>query len=343
MQRFGSTGGCAMTLEGGAIDFTAAFLNAACDDPARDEHPAVVMQDLAGRRWPQGHVITFANEKGGVGKSTLAFHCAVILAHRGMRVLVVDCDRRQQTLNRFFEARDATARTLRVGLPLPAHIVLDKQSGALLTQEIDRMGAQCDFILIDLAGQDSPIARRAIALADTVVTPVNCSPTDLDALGSVNPVTHGFRQAGLFARIVGELRQERRSRGMVPFDWIVAKNRIRHREHRLISSVDANLAAMARELGFRTAEGLTERVGYRELMPFGLTQLDLRLIPGLGAPPAVNLRELRGLIDALRLPDPEPRSHRPAAPRPQAPVCSRAAQSYREAVSVTVRAPAAVD
>src|SRR5690606_16277485 len=119
-----------------------------------------------------------------------------------------------------FEARDATARTLRVGLPLPAHVVLDKQSGALLTQEIDRVGTLCDFVLIDLAGQDSPIARRAIALADTVVTPVNCSPTDLDALGSVNPVTHAFRQAGLFAQIVGELRDERLSRGLVAFDWV---------------------------------------------------------------------------------------------------------------------------
>ena len=174
-----------MALDGGPLG---PFIEAANDERVRDEHPAVIMRELDARRRPQGHVITFANEKGGVGKSTLAFHCAVTLAHRGMNVLVVDCDRRQQSLDRFLEARDGTARALKVALPRPSHVVLDKQSGAVLAQEIERLGRGCDFVLIDLAGQDSPTARRAIALADTVVTPVNCSPTDLDALGRINPV-----------------------------------------------------------------------------------------------------------------------------------------------------------
>ena len=188
-----------MALDGGPLG---PFIEAANDERVRDEHPAVIMRELDARRRPQGHVITFANEKGGVGKSTLAFHCAVTLAHRGMNVLVVDCDRRQQSLDRFLEARDGTARALKVALPRPSHVVLDKQSGAVLAQEIERLGRGCDFVLIDLAGQDSPTARRAIALADPVVTPVNCSPTDLDALGRIKPVTRRFRQAGPFAEIV---------------------------------------------------------------------------------------------------------------------------------------------
>ncbi|HYD25715.1 MAG TPA: division plane positioning ATPase MipZ, partial [Croceibacterium sp.] len=198
------------TLDGGPEGM---FIAAANDERMRDEHPSVIMRELDARRRPQAHVITFANEKGGVGKSTLAFHCAVTLAHRGMKVLVVDCDRRQQSLDRFFEARDGTARALKVALPRPGHVVLDKQSGAVLAQEIERLGRGCDFVLIDLAGQDSPTARRAIALADTVVTPVNCSPTDLDALGRINPVTRRFRQAGPFAEIVAALRAERMARG----------------------------------------------------------------------------------------------------------------------------------
>lgn len=68
------------------------------------------------------------------------------------------------------------------------------------------MGGDCDFVVIDLAGHDSPIARRAIALADTVVTPVNCSPTDLDAIGWINPVSRRFRRAGPFASVVTALR-----------------------------------------------------------------------------------------------------------------------------------------
>jgi chromosome partitioning protein len=325
-----------MTLDGGT-DFSLAHGMAATDERVRDEHPSVVLRDLATRRRPQGHVITFANEKGGVGKSTLAFHCAVALAHRGMRVLAVDCDRRQQSLHRFLEARDGTARTLKAPLPRPAHIVLDKQSGALLTQEIERAGATCDFVLIDLPGQDSPTARRAIALADTVVSPVNCSPTDLDAFGSVNPVTHRFRQAGPFAAIVAALREERLARDDVTFDWVVTKNRVRQREHRLIEGVDASLATMARHLGFRTLEGLTERLGYRELLSFGLTQLDLKLIPGLGAARQPDLRELHQLVEGMRLPWPALRPGSWGPVKSEAAVPARATELYREAVSA--RAP----
>lgn len=318
------------------------FIEAANDEPIRDEHPSVIMRELDSRRRPQAHVITFANEKGGVGKSTLAFHCAVALAHRGMKVLVVDCDRRQQSLERFLEARDGTARALKAALPRPGHVVLDKQSGALLAQEIERLGRGCDFVLIDLAGQDSPTARRAIALADTVVTPVNCSPSDLDALGRVNPVTKRFRQAGAFAEIVAALRAERMARGQAGFDWVVVKNRVRNCERRMIAAIDANLATIARHLGFRLIDGLTERVAYRELLSFGLTQFDLRLIPDLGAARSANLRELRELVAGLHLPCPVAPARVPAAAKPAAPVPVRTTQNYREAMSATVAARAAV-
>ena len=305
----------------------------------RDEHPAVVLRDLAGRRQPTGHVIAFANEKGGVGKSTLAFHCALGLAHLGMRVLVVDCDRRQQTLDRLLEARDGTVRALRVALPQPRHVVLAQQSGALLTQEMERLGADCDFVLIDLAGQDSPIARRAIALADTVVTPVNCSPTDLDALGRINPVSRRFREPGPFAAMVTALRAERLAQGRTAFDWVIAKNRVRRCEHRLLAAVDYNLSTMARHLGFRVIDALTERVSYRELTPFGLSQLDLRLIPDIGASRSGSPGELRALIENLQLPRPAAQatpSRRQVAE--SAPMLARVAEGYRDAVTAAMPA-----
>jgi len=330
-----------MTLDG---EQGGPFIEAANDERLRDEHPAVVLRDLESRRRPRAHIITFANEKGGVGKSTLALHCAVALAHRGLQVLVVDCDRRQQTLQRYLEARDGTSRALKVALPRPRHLVLDKQSGALLMQEIARVGADCDFVVIDLPGQDSPFARRAIALSDTVVTPINPSPTDLDALGIVNPVTHKFRNAGPFAAMVGALRDERLARDHTAFDWIVVKNRVHSREHRMLKMVDASLKTMARHLGFRTIDGLTERVGYRETLSFGLTQFDLGLIPGLGTPRAVNMRELKRLVDALKLPTLTCRGRVPSPPKPAAPLRESAARGFRDAVSGTVRlrAPAQV-
>lgn len=326
-----------MTLNDSAIAVAIEEFGAAYEGLPKDEHPSVVLHDLASRRRPQGHVITFANEKGGVGKSTLAFHSALALAHLDMRVLVIDCDRRQPTLHRLFEARDGTARTLKVVMPQPKHVVLEQQSGALLAQEIERLGAACDFVLIDLAGHDSPLARRAIALADTVVTPVNCSPTDLDALGWINPVSGRFRQPGPFAEIVTALSEERLTRGQCAIDWVVAKNRVRHCEQRLIASVDRSLATLSRHLGFRIIEGLTERVTYREMLSFGLSHLDLKLLPELGAPRSTNLQELRRLIDGLRLPSPKrARAPEPRHATPCASVLPRVAENYRDALHRTV-------
>ena len=307
-----------------------------------DEHPSVVLRDISGRRRPNGHVIAFANEKGGVGKSTLAFHCALALEHLGKRVLTVDCDRRQQTLHHLLDARDGTVRTLNVRLPQPKHLVLDVQSGALLLQEIDRVGRDCDYVLVDLAGQDSATARRAIALADTVVTPLNASPADLDALGSVSPISHSLRRIGPFARMVIGIREELQRFGLRPFDWVVVNNRVRQCERRLLASADRSLTVMAESLGFRIVPGLTERLAYRELLTFGISHLDLKLIPGLDRMRNPHSRELLQLIEGLRLPETRPLACAVAPRRPRQPgVSPRVVESYRSALfaATPVRAP----
>ena len=308
------------------------------DVRVREEHPSVVLRDLAGRRLPSGHVITFANEKGGVGKSTLAFHTAIALSHQGLKVLVVDCDRRQQSIHRLLEARDATARTLKVALPRPLHFALERASGAILCQEIDRVAPDADVVVIDLAGHDSPIARRGIALADTVVTPVNCSHADLDPIGRMNPVSHKFKQAGPFAEVVGELRDQRAAMGIVPFDWVVIKNRMRNCEQRLIASVDQSLATMAGQLGFRLAQGLTERLAYRDLLPFGLSHMDLKLIPQLGQLRAAQAREMRQLMIDLQLPEFARGEGR--KPAKAAPVLAKCERNYRDSLYAATSAVA---
>ena len=94
---------------------------------------------------------------------SLAFHLAVALADTGHKVLAVDLDRRQQSLSRALMARGGTAKRLGVRLPLPRHLLLQQHSGAQLCQELARAGWDCDYVVIDAPGHDSPIARRAIA------------------------------------------------------------------------------------------------------------------------------------------------------------------------------------
>ena len=67
---------------------------------------------------PQPHLIIFANEKGGTGKSTTAVHTAIALSALGHDVGLIDLDPRQRTVTRYMENRVETAR--RRGIELPA-------------------------------------------------------------------------------------------------------------------------------------------------------------------------------------------------------------------------------
>ena len=262
----------------------------------------MILRDLASRPRPNGHVIVFANEKGGVGKSTLSFHCCVALSDAGAKVAVVDLDRQQQTLARALGNREGTARSLGVDLPRPRHTVLNHQSGAQLSQEIARIGSDCQFIVIDVAGHDSAIARRAIALADTLVTPVNSSFVDLDLLGKYDPVRLQLKEPGHFARLVNGLRHERISHGLGPIDWVVMKNRSRAAESKQQLRIDQALRGLSQSVGFRLGRGLSERVAYRELFPFGLTHLDLKHIPRLARMQLRTGEEIHHLLADLALP-----------------------------------------
>lgn len=246
------------------------------------EHPSVVLDDVLRRPKVDAEVIVFANEKGGVGKSTLAFHTCIGLARSGHRVLAVDLDRRQRSLARALEHREATKRSLDVNLPSPISLVLEQQSCACLLQEIARVGSGCDKIVIDVAGHDSPIARRAIALADKLITPVNATFVDLDSLAHFNPATMKYSGMGQFARMVTALREGKAERGLRPALWTLVKNRVRKSEKKQLKQFDKAFTQLVKELDVRLAPGLAEQVAYRELSMFGLTHADCPDLPTMG-------------------------------------------------------------
>lgn len=276
-------------------------------DPALDGSSAppvasVVVKQAMMRRRPGAHVVVFANEKGGVGKSTLAFHTTVALAYSGARVLAIDLDRRQCSLSHTLNVRAGTDRALNVGLPSARHLVLERQSGPLLDQEIARIGSGTDFIVIDLPGADSATARHAIAIANTLITPVGSSIFDLNALGHTHPVTRELTRMGSFGSLVSEIRTELLAHGQPAFDWLVLKNRSRTTDRRLESQASEALSRMASEMHFRLAAGLAERIGFRDLLSYGLTYLDLNRIPGVGRRRTDIEQSIISLLAELELP-----------------------------------------
>ncbi len=295
------------------------------------EHPLVTVKKVSARPRPHGQVIVFANQKGGVGKSTLAFHCAIALCDAGARVAVIDLDCGQQSLSNCLENRSRTARFLDTVLPMPRQVVLQKQNGAQLSQEIARIGSDCDFVIIDLAGQDSLVARFAIGLADKLVTPINCSSIDIDLLGRINPLTGQLQERGRFAQLVNALNDARQSLGTNRADWIVVKNRVRSAEKKQQIRIENALSHLSKSAKFRVSDGLSERVVYRELLPFGLTHFDLKWIPMLARMQLKAQDEILQLVSDLNLRPFSPSQRMRRTPR-RARVCQDVAQSFAMSV-----------
>ncbi|MFM9853809.1 MAG: division plane positioning ATPase MipZ [Sphingomonadaceae bacterium] len=250
----------------------------------------------------KAHIIVFANEKGGVGKSTTAFHTCVALCNAGETVAALDLDLRQRTLGRAMDAREDTARHYGVTLPGPRHVVLNQANEAGLEAEIRMAQIDCGFVIIDVGGHDSPIARRAIFMADTIVTPVNDSFIDLDMLGHIDIHTGEFKTLGPFARLVEHLKEPGLGHRARPLDWVVMQNRSRSLASKNERKFLDALRAIAPPAGFRLIPGLRERVIYRELFPLGLTLFDLKFIPSLGRAQPAALKELAEMLAALQLP-----------------------------------------
>ncbi len=112
-------------------------------------------------------IISFLNQKGGVGKTTLAVHLSAALIQRGRTVLLVDADPQGSALD-WSASRQAPALFPVVGLPTKN-----------LAREIIPHTAHYDDIVIDGPPRVNELARAAIIAADVVLIPVQPSPYDV--------------------------------------------------------------------------------------------------------------------------------------------------------------------
>jgi chromosome partitioning protein len=251
------------------------------------------------------HFITFANEKGGTGKSTTAVHSAVALAAQGRKVAALDLDSRQRTLGRYLDNRAATIRRLGADLPMPVYATFDPDGAEDLDSLIARLSEGAEFVVIDTPGRDDPTARAAMVRADTLVTPINDSFVDLDLIGEVDAETYRVRRPSFYAELVWNSRTARAKAHGASVDWVVLRNRMQHIEARNMRRVGDALGELSRRVGFRIIPGLGERVIYRELFPKGLTLLDLNAIDDVCVSHVAARQELREMIAGFGLPEPD--------------------------------------
>ncbi len=112
-------------------------------------------------------IISLLNQKGGVGKTTLAIHVAMTLARRGRRVLLVDADPQHSALD-WNEAREESPCFPVIGLATKT-----------LHRDIDAHKKNYDDLIIDGPPRVNELARAAIMAADLVLIPVTPSPYDV--------------------------------------------------------------------------------------------------------------------------------------------------------------------
>jgi len=252
------------------------------------------------------HLIVFANEKGGSGKSTTAVHTAIALAKAGRRVAALDLDTRQRTMSRYLENRAATAAKRGIALIQPPYVTLGDLTEAGFDGAIAGLAEEAEFIVIDTPGRDDPLARHAATRADTIVTPINDSFIDLDLIGQVDAETFKIKKPSFYAEIIWDARKARAKADGGTVDWVVLRNRLQHVEARNMRRVGLALAELSKRVGFRVIPGLSERVIYRELFPKGITLLDLQELGELGISHIAARQELREMVSALQLPETQP-------------------------------------
>ncbi len=159
-----------------------------------------------------GRIISIANQKGGVGKTTTAVNVSSILAKKGKKVLLIDCDPQgnatsglgieKDAENSLYDVlinevdinqtiQDTCIKTLKI---CPANMNLAGAEVELVNQmsreqrmktALEGAKNEFDFILIDCPPSLGLVTLNAFTASDSVLIPVQCEYFALEGLGQL--------------------------------------------------------------------------------------------------------------------------------------------------------------
>jgi len=119
-------------------------------------------------------IITFANQKGGSGKSTLSANLAVLWSNSKYKVAVIDGDS-QKSLTYWIEARRKYYGNNDIGIDIYPY------NSRSLERDIEQIKRKYNFIIIDSPPSITYDTIQIIKNSDKVFVPVLPSPVDLMA------------------------------------------------------------------------------------------------------------------------------------------------------------------
>ena len=167
-------------------------------------------------------IIDFANQKGGVGKTTTAVNLGAYIAEAGRRVLLVDFDRQSNTSSSVGARKDLPGiYEALTGAVEPAAAIQDcpvvpnlsiiassiNLTGAtvelvdqddrefFLKRVLDRVADRFDYVFIDCPPSLGILTVNGLAAADSVIIPLQCEYFALEGLSmllqTINMVQKG--------------------------------------------------------------------------------------------------------------------------------------------------------
>ena len=138
-------------------------------------------------------IIAVANQKGGVGKSTVSMLLAGTLARADYKVLVVDSDP-QGTASQWSSTSDTSV--------FPASVISLAGMGSKLHREVQKHVENYDLVIIDCPPSVEQQSQSALLIADIAIIPLPPSPPVLwgsrgiklliEKAQAVNPDLRGF-------------------------------------------------------------------------------------------------------------------------------------------------------